>query len=111
MTRRYYYEKERNEEKLRDSYECLIWELKKNLEWLTIHKFFPNLDCSLVSVDTMLNQMIDKTVKHVLHLKTLLNGKLCIEVRVIKLPNGKSETQSPWKNWQPSEKEKKNPSL
>ena len=58
----------------------------------------------------MLNQMIDKAVKHVLHLKTLLNGKLYIEVRVIKLPNGISETQSPWKNWQPSEK-KKNLSL
>ena len=91
VTRRYYYEKERNEEKLRDSYECLIWEFKKKIiEWLAIQKFFPNLDYSLVSVDTMLSQMIDKAVKHVLHLKTLLNGKLCIEVRVIKLLNGKS---------------------
>ena len=51
--------------------------------------------------------MIDKAGKHVLHLKTLLNGKLCIEVKVIKLPNGKSKTQSPWKNWQSSEKKKK----
>lgn len=108
VTRRYYYEKERNEEKLRDSYECLIWEFfKKILEWLAIQKFFPNLDYSLVSVDTMLSQMIDKAVRHVLHLKTLLNGKLCIEVRVIKLLNGKSETQSPWKNWQSSGKKKK----
>ena len=51
--------------------------------------------------------MIDKAGKHVLHLKTLLNGKLCTEVKVIKLPKGKSKTQSPWKNWQSSEKKKK----
>lgn len=69
-----------------------------------MQQFFPIY--FLVSVDTKLNPIIEKEVKSVLHLKTLLNGKLCVKFRVIKLQNGKVKLDLPGRIGSHQEKKK-----